>query len=255
MAHPYDGTAAVVVPQSVEKIPLYHWRPGARVLSVGSRDGTLFDGAIPADEARTFHRPLSPELISRAAERCGISTWAATWSESLRYPQGLQMLQDSGLRDGVVASAGQGSFELLTRLLDGAVAAWSLLIDASQPPPPLAKQILQEGRHVEVVLGLSGQPHAALMAALPWSQAAAIHLKPLRASLAVGQDLAAWEDAAMAALPGDSWVYHSRQQVTSCAACGAELVWRHAGKSRLAALKPASDNCAACAARSPIRWL
>ena len=62
--NPYDGTAATIIPQNVEKVPLFHWRPGARLLAVGSRDGADFAGNLDTDRS-TYRRPLvgsSPHL-------------------------------------------------------------------------------------------------------------------------------------------------------------------------------------------------
>ena len=91
-ANPYDGSAAQIVPQNVEKIPLYHWRPGARLLMVGSRDGPRFDGDIDQAEANTFRRPLRETEIAEALGKMSLDGCCAAWSAALRYPLGIDML-------------------------------------------------------------------------------------------------------------------------------------------------------------------
>ena len=190
MDNPYDGSAAMVVPQNIEKVPLFHWRPGSRVLSVGSRDGASFAGILPDDEQRTFRRRLSFELIAGAAHKVGIDTWSASWTASLRYPQGLQQLFDSGLPYSVVITSGHGEQSCLDACLGFGVDAWSLLIDLASPLPPLAPQIIAEGKHVEVCLGLSDERDQAVLGDVDWSRVG------IRAPHATAQHHGCWPSPA-----------------------------------------------------------
>lgn len=251
--NPYDGSAAVVVPQNVEKVPLYHWRPGSRVLSVGSRDGASFAGDLPADEARSYRRPLSPEMIGVAAAQVGIDTWCASWTAALRYAQGLATLFASGLQHSVVVSAGRGDPQVLEYCLQQGVSAWVLLLSDDGDAHPLARRIMEAAPHLEVVIGLTHEQRPWAFADLPWERAAALHLLPARATIAVGAELHRREDSVRAALSPSLAIYDSRQQTTVCAHCGAELIWRHGGRSRLAEVDGERGQCARCAA--PLPWL
>ena len=250
--NPYDGTAAMVVPQNIEKIPLFHWRPGARSLSVGSRDGASFSGILPDDEQRTFRRTVSPDLIAGAAHKVGIDTWSASWTASLRYPHGLDQLFQSGLAYSVVCTAGYGEASCLSNALDSGVDAWSVLIDASADPAPLLSTILQHGRHVEISLGVSDHLNEALFAAINWSNVSAVHLVPLKTTLAVGLLLQGWEEHTRSFIPDGIITYDSRHQNTRCQQCGEELVWRSNGRSRLGAIDLESNCCSECGHPTPI---
>jgi len=226
------------VPSNVEKLPLYHWRPGARLLAVGSRDGARFDGALDSAEGRSFRRALSPELLAASQEQAGTDGIAATWSESLRYPQGLRLCAEQARGAFVLVSAGFGDAGLLDELLPRC-AACLLMLGAE--PGPLAEEILHGAAHVEVLWGLAGPPTSVPLAC---DEAVAVHLAARRPA-AAGAELEDWEDAARALLPSDQPVYDSRQRHSLCS-CGATLVWRSGGRSRRDALG-ADGRCGACA--------
>jgi len=240
--NPWDGTAAQVVPQAVERLPLFHWRPATRLLAVGSRDGASFSPDWRAAEERTFHRPLTVDGLCAAADKLGVAGFAATWAESLRYPRGLDtLLAAAGERPLIVASAGRGDADLLAALLPR-VDAWLLLIAGE--PSEHAARILAGARHVEVQLGLDG----ASPPDLPWARAAAVHLVPLRAA---ADPLArrGWYAAARARLAGVA-VYDEDTPHSDCA-CGARLVWRSGGISRRDALA-GDGRCTSCGASTRI---
>ena len=240
--NPWDGSAAQVVPQAVERFPLFHWRPGARLLSVGSRDGASFAADWRAAEANTFHRPLTVDSLRIAADKLGVAGFAATWAESLRYPRGLDLLlAAAGDQPLIVASAGRGDPELLAALLPR-VDAWLLLVAGEVGD--LTRRILEGARHVEIHLGLDGAP----LPDLPWSRAAAVHLVPLRAA---GDPVARrdWYGAARAGLTGVA-IYDEDHPHSDCA-CGARLVWRSGGTSRRDALT-GDGRCRACGTAASI---
>lgn len=232
MTNPYDGTAAVIVPQSVEKLPLYHWRPGARLLTVGSRAGPVFAPELAREEGSTFRRPVTPELLREVLHKVPVDAIAATWCESLWFPQGLATLGAAGT-PLIIATTGLGEVE---PWLDR-VAAWLLLI--SGPLSPGAERILTAGRHVEVLLGLEGDDR---MPRLPGNRVAAVHLVP-RTPAADPQERREWYAAIRPQVAG--WtVYDEDHPHTDCV-CGERLIWRSAGKSRRDALTDAG-TCQAC---------
>lgn len=238
-ANPWDGTAVNVVPSAVERLPLWHWRPGARVLAVGSRDGAVFADWRAAEE-RTFHRPLDVAVLRAMRAKTGVAGLAATFSESLAFPRSLAAVADAAEGETLlVATAGRGDAELLDRLLPR-VDAWSLLIAGE--PGPLAARILAAGRHVEILLGLDGGP----LPALDWACAAAVHLVPRRPAADPGERRA-WAAAARAAIAGTA-LYDEDHPHSDCA-CGARLIWRSGAASRRDALDPGAA-CTACGARA-----
>jgi len=243
--NPYDGGAVQLVPQNVEKLPLWHWRPGARLLAVGSRDGARFDGRLDPSEARSFRRELSPELLRGAQAQARTDGVFACFSESLRYPRSLGACLSASDGARVVATAGHGEAELVAQLLPR-VDAWLLMLGGE--PGAQVATIAASGRHVELVLAL---PVAATLPALAWERIAAVHLQPARSTAAVGDELAAWEDAARALLPADVVAYGHRDRHTSCV-CGEILVWRSSGRSRRETLD-ADGRCTACGRDSGIR--
>lgn len=231
----YDGSAALVVPIPVERLPLYRWRPGTRLLNVGSRDGTAFDGAVERAEAATFHRPVDAALLAGLRAKLGLAGIACTWSESLAFPAGLAAARAAG-GHLVVATAGHGEAALLADLLP-AVDAWLLV--TGRHPGPLAAAILAGGRHVEVLVGLDGDR----LPDLDWSRPAAVHLTGHRAAAA--DDLDAWCAAVRAAWPHAAALHDDHHPHSDCL-CGERLVWRHGSRSRCDALDPASGRCRAC---------
>jgi hypothetical protein len=235
-ANPYDGTAAQVLPVPVERLPLFYWRPGARLLYVGSRDGTTFDGDLAASEASTFRRPVHAGLLVQLHAKSGTAGVVCAWSESLRFPQGVAAARGT---DGalVVCSGGRGDAGLLAELLP-VVDAWVLLTDAE--PGPLAPAILAGGRHIEVVLGLDGRAPPALA----WRRAAAVHLTARRAAEAEALD--GWCAAVRAAWPEPAVPLHDLHHPHSDCPCGERLVWRSGARSRLDALDPATAACRVC---------
>lgn len=235
-ANPYDGTAAQVLPVPVERLPLFYWRPGARLLFVGSRDGTTFADDLAASEATTFRRPVSAGLLAQLHAKSGTAGVVCAWSESLRFPLGVAAARAAG-GALVVCSGGRGDAGLLAELLP-VVDAWLLVTDAE--PGPLAPAILAGGRHVEVVLGLDGRAPPALA----WGRAAAVHLTAHRAAEAEALD--GWCAAVRAAWGEPAVPLHDLHHPHSDCPCGERLVWRSGSRSRLDALDPAAAACRAC---------
>ena len=224
-------TAATVAPIPVERMPLYHWKPGTRLLAVGSRDGAGFAPDAAAD-ARTFLRPVDAPLLRTTGAKLGCQGVLAWWNASALVPGGLDLLAEVG-GPLVIATCGYG--DDLGRWLDRA-EAWLLLTTAT--PGPWDARILAEGRHVEVLVGLED---GAALPDLPWERAAAIHLAARRAAEADRLD--AWCAQARERLAGAVPVYDHHHQHLDCA-CGERLMWRHAGRSRADALE--GGACRAC---------
>ena len=249
--NPYDGTAATVVPQNIEKLPLFHWRPGARLLAVGSRDGADFAGDLHTDRT-TFRRAVAHDLLVEAQAKQRLDGIVATWSESLAHPLGMATLRAARRGALVVAtpgtSSGTGSDNgaLLADLLPE-VDAWLLLCTAT--PGPLAERIIAGGRHVEVLLGLA---EGAAVPELPWDRVSAVHLCATRPAEA--DNLDAWCVTARAALaavvPATVRIYDPHHPHTDCSGCGERLVWRHSGRSRIDGIT--AGACARCGAPSPL---
>lgn len=238
-------SAATIVPTNVEKFPLYHWRPGARLLAVGSRDGADFSGNLLADR-NTFQRPVTPGLLTEAIAKQRLDGLAATWSASLADSTRIDALQAVEPAALVIVTPGLGDGALLDRLLP-VVDAWVLLVSGAGRL--WDRRILEHGKHVEVLLGLRSDLE---IPDLPWSRAAAVHLCAVRPAEADALDT--WCEPVRARLLPQVAVYDHHHQHSDCRVCGERLVWRHAGRSRIDA--PVVDGfvqCAVCARPSGIR--
>ncbi len=234
--------AATIIPTNVEKLPLYHWRPGARLLSVGSRDGAHFHGDRTAD-ANTYLRQVVPEQLREASGKLRLDGMVATWAGSLHEAAGIDAILAAAPAHLVIATPGIGDAAVLQRLLP-VVDAWLLLAPAD--PGPLATTILEQGRHVEVLVGLSG----GAVPELPWQLAGAVHLVAERPAEA--DRLETWISDARPRFSAGLAVYDHHHVHTDCA-CGERLVWRAGGRSRLDAHDPATNRCRACGRPSVIR--
>lgn len=242
-----SARAATVVPQNVEKLPLFHWRPGARLLTVGSRDGADFAGNPLADR-NTFQREVTPEFLTESLTKLHVDGLAATWSASLNEPAGIDALLAAAGDEIplVIATPGIGDAAVLDRLLPR-VSAWLLLATADEKP--LDRLILAEGRHVEVLVGLT---EGAVLPALPWERAVAIHLCAVRTAEADRIDN--WCVDARPRLPATSLIYDHHHPHTDCRSCGERVVWRHGGRSRLDAnARDGLAICRACGTASTVR--
>ncbi len=235
--NPYDGSAAQLVPQAVEKLPLLRWRPGARLLVVGSRDSASFAHDLAAAEGRSFRRPLDAALVAAAQARSGTIGLALAWSSTLAFPQAVEICLLACRGALVVCANGHGDGDLLERLLPLA-DAWQLA--AGPQPGPLAQRILDAGRHVEVLAGWSDA--AAPLPPLDLARASAVHLVPLSAALASEEPMRMALAAARCAWTGP--LYDEAHQRDDCP-CGEVLVWRSQGRSRLDALTPEA-RCRCC---------
>lgn len=235
--NPYDGSAAQLVPQAVEKLPLLRWRPGSRLLVVGSRDGASFAHDLAAAEGRSFRRPLDAALVAAAQARSGTSGLALAWSSTLAFPQAVETCLQACRGALVVCANGHGDADLLERLLPLA-DAW--LLAAGPQPGALAQRILDAGRHVEVLAGWSDP--AAPLPPLDLARATAVHLVPLSAAL--GSEEPMRIALATARTRWSGALYDEAHQRDDCP-CGEVLVWRTQGRSRLDALT-AEARCRAC---------
>jgi hypothetical protein len=241
----HDGTVAQMVPQAVEKIPLFHWRPGARLLVIGSRDGASFDDDVESAEARTFHRRLDRATVETASAKLLTDGICAAWSASLLFPESLSVL--ASMPGPLVIATPAFGDEVLLDPLFTRVDAWLLLIGAR--PGPLARAILDRGKHVEVALGLSGKDR---LPKLDWERARAVHLAGRRIAVDAAVE-GKWLASARAQLPAGIPVYDPASTHTDCT-CGARLVWRSGGRSRLDALDPAGNTCKQCGAKAAFAW-
>jgi hypothetical protein len=238
-------TAATIVPTNIEKLPLYHWRPGARLLAVGSRDGADFAGDPLADR-NTFQRPVTAALLTEAIAKQRLDGVAATWSASLADAVRIEALQAVRPAALVIASPGVGDAALLERLLP-VVDAWVLLVTGTERQ--LDRRILEQGRHVEVLLGLDA---AVQVPELPWSRAAAVHLCAVRPAEADALD--SWCEPVRERLLSQVAVYDHHHPHTDCRGCGERLVWRHSGRSRIdAPVQAGLVVCGVCARPSGVR--
>ena len=242
-------TAAQVVPQNVEKIPLYHWRPGARLLAVGSRDGAQFSPPEAADN-QSFQRPMSEALLTASQERLHTDGFAAAWEVSLQETAGLELLTqvaratDSSL---VVVSSGFAAGEISAQ-----PDAYVLLI-GHQPGPDLAG-LMQSEAHVEVVVGCSANFHPGhaswrVLDDLPWAEVVAVHVVAERmADLVDPTWIGGVRDwLASLNLSAVPMVYGEKDQHTRCSGCGEVLIWRTNGRSRIdEALDTHTGQCCHC---------
>lgn len=238
-ANPFDGSAAQLVPQAVEKLPLHRWRPGSRLLVIGSRDGASPAPDLERAEARSFRRPLTPELVTAAQDAAATAGIALAWSTTLLFPDAVATCLAARHGALVVASSGHGDAALAERLLATA-DAWQLVLGPQ--PGPLAGRILAGARHVEV-LALWRDP-ARPLPALDLALAKAVHLAPATQADASEDGMAAAWTAARAALPPELPLYDEVHRRDTCA-CGETLVWRSAGRSRLDALGT-DARCRSC---------
>ncbi len=235
-----EATAVTVVPQNIEKLPLYHWRPGARLLAVGSRDGASFSGDPGADR-NTFQRPISVDLLHTAVAKQRLDGVTMSWAASLCESASVEVVLAAKPAALVVATPAIGDPGLLERLLP-VVDAWLLLV-TTVDPSPLAARILAAGRHVEVLIGLVD----GTVPVHDWSRAAALHLCARRPAEA--DNLNAWAGVARTLLPVTAFMYDDHHPHTDCPACGERLIWRHSGRSRIDAQRVAGGlACSACQA-------
>lgn len=249
-----DCTAAVVVPTNVEKLPLYHWAPGTRLLAIGDRAGPRFDDTPPP--GRDFLRPLSHDLLRAAATRVHTQGFVTSWSNSLARHDAVCLVRDVAQAMGqpvVIATPGFGDHDLLASLVPF-VAAWLLYCD--QQPGPLCHCILRTGRHVEVVYGVSHHAHAgAAIPDLPWASAAAVHVVPRRPHELVGEALDRAITNVHDQLPAGPARYGMGHYHTPCPHCGAMLVWRANGRCRRESWDAEHGVCSACGGRAPFtQW-
>lgn len=237
--NPYDGTAAQLVPLPVERLPLHRWRPGARLLVIGSRDGAAPEPDLARCEGTSFRRPLTAAMVAEAQARSGTSGLALSWSTTLLFPQAVAACLAARQGALAVSTSGHGDPGLCEHLLPLA-DAWQLVLGPR--PGPLAERVLAAGRHVEV-LALWRDP-ARPLPGLDLAAAKAVHLAPEAQALADEAGLAAAWASARANLPADLPLYDETHRRDDCP-CGETLVWRAAGRIRMDALGP-DGRCRAC---------
>lgn len=222
-ASPYDGAAAQVVPLPVEKLPLFHWRPGARLLIVGSRDGVGFDDDVAAQDGTSFRRPMTAETLEVAAARSRVAGLAVAYGATLRYPQVARLVREVTKRMRlafVVATNGYGDADLGVELAGTADAC---LLAVTSGTEASLERIAAAAHHVEWLVGITGDR----LPDVPWTLGAAAHLTAMRMADGIAPDTLA---ALAAQLPVPA--YHEHHQRTVCA-CGEVLVWRVNGRSRV----------------------
>jgi len=195
----------------------------------------------PEADARTFLRPVAAPLLQATQRKLGCQGMLAWWNTPALVPGGLELLAAVG---GPLVIATNGHGEDLGRWWDR-VDAWVLLTTAV--PGPWDVRILEQGRHVEVVVGLE---EGAGVPDLPWGRAAAVHLTARRAAEA--DHLDAWCEEARPRLTAAVPTYDHHHPHTDCA-CGERLLWRHAGRSRADAL--VDGACRVCGRPLPGVWI
>ena len=240
-------SAAQFVPQNAEKLPLYHWQPGARLLVVGSRDGALFDPADSSEE-QSFQRPLSESLLVASHQRLGTDGLCAAWNTTLEQPGALRLMRDVSVAQScalTVITSGYGDAQLLAEIAPS-IHACVLLVSAESGP--LCADILRSIPHVEVVIGMSADLNLDTLPDL--SEAKAVHVVGRRLSDLIDP---AWYDQVRAWLPDTVPCYDDKHQHSICS-CGETLVWRTAGRSRLDAIEPGGSACTACGKPFDISW-
>lgn len=239
----WDTQVAQIFPQSIEKLPIFHRHYGQRMLCVGSRDGAAYDQNINVAEANTFHRQLSAELLQKSQEQLHTDGICMTMSASLWFPKTLALCAQ--VSDTLfVATPGYGDPDVLEQYLK-IVDTWVLMIDDN--PGPLCARIMEAGKHVEVLWGLTENPSTH---SLPWSAVSGVHLRPRRASQEV-DDLSTLYTHARSLLPQGLSVYDDQRQHSQCI-CGETLIWRQAGRSRIDSLSVDTQSCRTC--DEPVPW-
>ncbi len=236
-ASDWDGQIAQLVPQNIEKIPLYHWRPGIRLLAVGSRDGAAFDDDIERAEANTFHRPLTPELLKLSQEKMSTQGLCMNMSNSLAFPKNVECVTQSVDGALVLATSGYGDASLVDSLADKLDALLVLIHEITD----LTQTLLTGLCHTEVLIGIDQNVPAL---DLPWQNISAVHLCSLRPMHNADQRQE-WYASARAAIPQYVPLYDEDHMHSYCQ-CGAVLVWRSGGRSRLDALDAETSRCSSC---------
>ena len=239
----FDAKAAQIVPQNVEKLPLFHWQPGKRLLTVGSRDGASFGDDFAAAEKNTFLRPLTAELLAVSQEKMATDGLCATFASSLFYPENLRLMAAHKQGFFAMLSPGFGDPALLDEIADDLDAVLLLL---GPKPGPLTERIMNLDCHVEVLWGIDEQVPTLDLA---WDQVAAVHMASLRPHGAQVELRAEWYAAARACLPAAVAVYDDDHSHSICA-CGETLIWRSGGRSRVDQLDLASGRCLSCNAET-----
>lgn len=240
----YDGSVVQLVPQQVEKLPLYHWKPGNRLLCVGSRDGAVFDGDVAAAERNTYRRPLSVPLLQTSLAKLGCDGLCACMSASLCYPNNIEMLLAAQAESLVLATAAYGD-PAVWRALQPQLDA--LLLLRGPKSGPLEQQLVESSCHCELLLGIETD---VVRLDLPWTRFSAVHVTALH-QYTSPELRADWYRAVREQVPVDIPVYDADHQHSLCD-CGAVLVRRHGGHSRFESLDPDTAICRDCGKASGI---
>jgi pyruvate formate lyase activating enzyme len=124
---PFIGKFASVAVDPIEKKPLYHWRPGTKILSLGSVGCNFF---CPFCQNHTLARShedreletITPETLLETAKRLGLSSVAYTYNEPTLQAEYIiaaaPLLKDGGVSSAMVTN---GAFSEAVR---GELSLW-----------------------------------------------------------------------------------------------------------------------------------
>lgn len=169
---PYLGRFTSIAVDPIEKKPLYHWRPGTAILSLGSLGCTM---RCPFCQNHTIAHPqkgpglprlsaLPPEELPRAARKNGLQSVAYTYNEPALQAEYIlaaaPLLQAEGIAT-VLVSNGMYSPELLEALVPHTAAAnidiktfnpktYARLGGSLETVKGTVKRFMQAGVHVEI---------------------------------------------------------------------------------------------------------
>lgn len=183
LTSPYLGRFCSIAVDPIEKKPLYHWRPGTAILSLGSIGCTMrcpfcqnHDIAHPGARGEPVLTPVSIRKLALETRRLGLDSVAYTYNEPALQAEYIiaaaPALRDSGIAT-VLVSNGMYSEALLAELapvVDAAnidvktfnAAAYAKLGGSLDTVKRTVAALLERGVHVEcttlVVPGVSDNP-------------------------------------------------------------------------------------------------
>lgn len=193
LASPHLGRFSSIAVDPVEKKPLYHWRPGSFILSLGSLGCTMrcpfcqnHDIAQPKSGPRTTRlTELAPDMLAAKTKELGLSSVAFTYNEPALQAEYIlaaaPLLRKAGIATALVSN-GMYSEALLRDLTPAVDAAnidikcfnaktYARLGGSLDVVRRTVAHFLEKGVHVEcttlVVPGVSDDPEE-FLAELQW---------------------------------------------------------------------------------------
>jgi len=181
---PCHGRFSSVALDPMEKKPLYHWRPGERILSLGSLGCNLDcpfcqNHSIAHPEGPVELREIPPQVIAEMALSRGVRSVAFTYNEPLVSAEflleAIPVLRSQGLAVALVTN-GFVNPGPLAELIDAGVAAanvdlkafreeaYARLGGSLEPVLRTIRELYRSGVHLEIttllVPGLNDDPQA-----------------------------------------------------------------------------------------------